>query len=315
MKTFGMTEDQVERVWRRWRDGQSLRALARSERVPVHRVRSYLRDCGAAGPDNGALTSGPSASGSSGQQPLATTAPRDALPAKAGDVSAASSVSEGGAAGAPQPLTADQSTPEGYQYWNSEWCHFYFHQGQWYGDVCVRPAADPQGQAIAGLYNLYAYPGAGNPVGNAIQQYSTTDPGHITFRDLQNPLFTTVQWARSPSGTTATPESMEFMVTDTATNQSVWIAVPQLLNEIAAGNGARYGFAGPALDTGTSTWMAGMDSGTGTVSDAADWGTSTWATTQTSLAGSVGVLFGQVLNQPWVQPNCSLDDIVCDNER
>jgi IS30 family transposase len=50
VSTFGMSDEQLETIWRRGRAGESVRAVARGEAIPLHRVQRYLRDCGGVKP-------------------------------------------------------------------------------------------------------------------------------------------------------------------------------------------------------------------------------------------------------------------------
>ena len=189
---------------------------------------------------------------------------------------AAAQSSSAGARGAPaqpgvstggtQRLQTPQSL-EGRNYWGTDWCHYYYRQGAWYGDVCVRPAADSTGQAIPNLYNEYAYPGPGRSLGNAFEQYDTSATGYTTIRDLRNQLFNTVQWVRWPSGTTATVSNTQFLVNDSSSGGAIWFTGADLINIVRSGQGAQYGFpatttaasSGTWVSPNTSQWLDGMD--------------------------------------------------------
>src|SRR3954452_16914225 len=157
---------------------------------------------------------------------------------------AAAQSSSAGARGAPgQPGVSTSGTVrpqttqtlEGRNYWASDWCHYFYRQGAWYGDVCLRPAADTTGQAIPNLYNEYAYPGPGQRLGNAFEQFDTSAAGYTTVRDLRNPLFNAVEWIRWPSGTASTVDNTEFLVSDSSSGGAIWFTGGDLINILQTG--------------------------------------------------------------------------------
>lgn len=50
MRSFGMSEQQLEQVWVRFRAGESLSRIGRWEGVPLQRVRRYLNQHGGVRP-------------------------------------------------------------------------------------------------------------------------------------------------------------------------------------------------------------------------------------------------------------------------
>jgi hypothetical protein len=247
-----------------------------------------------AGDDPPPESSGAPAPGSSRPAPPATVSPggEDRSPAGARGAPAQAEPGSGGGRGGPS-----YQTPAGQNYWATDWCHYYVSRGTWIGDVCVRVAVDGRGQTVPNLYNLYRYPGAGRALGDPVRQISATDARYTIMRNLEDPFFNIVQWARWPAGTQPMTATLELEVVDGRTNTYVWLPAPTLMAEVSAGNGARYGITTPAGGSNRQNTFEIPD-------------TSKWSSANTTINDLVAGMGGSI-NARMNEPNCQLPGVTC----
>ena len=167
-------------------------------------------------------------------------------------------------------------TPTDNGYWATDYCHYHVTDGVTYGDYCMRNDLDANGNAVVGLYGIYAYP---YPPGVELYQFDTTIAGFTVYRDLSNALFNTVKWMAWPPNTVLTYDNISVQLADSETGQNVWLTINQVIQAASENDVARYGFTQTEPVTTLSV-------------DAQAW-----------VDGYIGNLANS-LASVWVQPDC-----------
>jgi hypothetical protein len=137
------------------------------------------------------------------------------------------------------------ATGDGNEYWASDLCHYFHQNGQWFSDLCWLQPVGANNEPVAQLAlvpNIGA--GASGPAPAELIRVDLSDPGYRSFNVPGNPLFAHVQWIRQPIGDPTAPA--EAMVYDQVTGGYVWIGLSDLVQQVRAGQGARYGFVPPS---------------------------------------------------------------------
>ncbi|MEU7749651.1 hypothetical protein [Nonomuraea sp. NPDC049158] len=234
---------------------------------------------------SGAAVNAPSPSPSVSATGLSTTG---ATPDPNNDSPVLNMIQErgGGSLAAPRGAMAYSDNPrnttvvvpqqEGSDYWGTDWCHYFYRQARWYGDLCLRQALAGNGQALTNIYNFYLYqPGT---LGQLVLQADFNDP---RWRVISSPLFpmsNVVHWLAWPTAGEATANTLWLNMTDYQQNQNIWLPYQKVAAEIRAGNGSRFGIQANQPPQDLSAWA---------------WGVSTF----TSMTNAIGT--------QWTAPQCA----------
>ncbi|MEV4161819.1 hypothetical protein [Nonomuraea dietziae] len=198
--------------------------------------------CEAATPDSTPPTGVPT---------LETSASPSAAELTSSDVQAPGAVGEGGAYAAPRAQAYNDNVAdariqavEGQHMWGNDWCHYFVQNGQWYGDVCLRPSLDPAtNQIMPDTYNVYLFnPNQPENLGQFTNMTYFGMPGYNVIRNPNDPVYRAVHWMRWPSNVAADKAEPDLMVMDHQEGKLLWYPASWIYREVADGNGYRYGF-------------------------------------------------------------------------